>query len=407
MLTRQILPLLILCFVCSIAQAQAQTLTGEGYGKSAEAARNEALATLASSIFVQIESSTNSYKDSKGGDLFSTAAHSSSDLPLFGLSFDCRPKGGQNFCLVYMDTARALPLYLQKINGVVADINARLERVEKLPKSQHHQQLEKVAVDYAQFSKYRMVLLYLSGYEAVIDSPKISQLIVQERLAALESRVATLELAAILLARDIKVSSLYISPPALQDSREITPFSTAMWQALKQELTSTSDPARADYQYSGQYLLHEQGLRLSYHLVDRDGNTVKAQVVELTPDSYQNFRTTALAPDFDTLLHKGYAVASDFKAQLNTNKGSSQLLFEKGETAQLLVKINKAGYFYMVGHSKNDEIEISYLLDVNEASGNRRFIFYINADDANKWVSIGEFEISPPFGVESLQLIAS
>jgi hypothetical protein len=180
-----------------------------------------------------------------------------------------------------------------------------------------------------------------------------------------------------------------------------------MWQALKQELTSTGDPANADYQYSGQYLVHEQGLRLSYNLIDRDGNTVKAQVVELTPDSYQRFRTTALAPDFDTLLHKGYAVASDFKAQLNTNKGSSQLLFEKGETAQLLVKMNKAGYFYMVGHSKNDEIEISYLLDMNEAGGNRRFIFYINADDANKWVSIGEFEISPPFGVESLQLIAS
>ena len=67
MLARQILPLFILCFVCIIAQAQ--TLTGEGYGKNAEAARNEALATLASSIFVQIESSTKSYMDSKGVDL--------------------------------------------------------------------------------------------------------------------------------------------------------------------------------------------------------------------------------------------------------------------------------------------------------------------------------------------------
>jgi hypothetical protein len=405
MFVRQILPSLILCLLCSVAQAQ--ILTGEGYGDSTEAARNEALATLASSIFVQIESSSKSYKDSKGVDLFSTAAHSSSDLPLFGLSFDCRPKGGQNFCLAYMDVAKALPLYLQKINGVRADIDARLQRVEKLPKSQHYEQLEKAAIDYEQFSKYRMVVLYLSGYEVVIDSPEISRLVVQERLAALESKVATLELAAKLLARDITVSSLYISPPALQNSREITPFATAMWQALKQQLSSTGDPANAEYHYSGQYQVHEQGLRLSYNLNDRDGNTLKAQVVELTPASYQRFRTTALAPDFDTLLHKGYAVASDFKVQLNTNKGSSQLLFERGETAQLLIKLNKAGYFYMVGHSKNDEIEISYLLEINEASNNRRFIFYVNADDANKWVSIGEFEISPPFGVESLQLIAS
>jgi hypothetical protein len=405
MLFRKILPSLILFFVSYMTQAQ--TLTGEGYGVNPEAARNEALATLANSIFVQVESSTKSYRDSKGIDLFSTAAHTSSNLPLFGLSFDCRPKGEQNFCRVYMDVAKALPLYRQKIKGVRVDINARLERIEKLPKSQHYVLLEKTSVDYAQFSKYRTVMLYLSGYEEVIDSPSISQLMVQERLAALESRVTTLDLAAILLAREINVDSLYISPPALQNSREITPFSTAMWQALKQQLKSTGDQTSANYHYRGQYQVHAQGLRLSYNLIDHDGNTVKAKVVELTPDSYQRFRTTALAPDFDTLLHKGYAVASDFKIQLSTNKGSSQLLFKKGETAQLLVKLNKAGYFYMVGHSKNNETEISYLLDVNEANRNRRFISYINADDVNKWVSIGEFDISPPFGVESLQLIAS
>jgi len=405
MLERRTLPFLILCLFLSIAQAK--TLTGEGYGKNMEAARNEAMATLASSIFVQIESSSKSFKDNQGVDLFNVASHSSTNLPLFGLNFDCFPQDAQDFCIVSMDTAKAVPLYQQKITGIRADINERMEHVDKLPKAQRYNQLQQVLVAYDQFAKYRTVVLYLTGYSVAIESPGISRLVVQERLAALETKVASLELAAKLLARDIEFSSLYITPPALHDSREITPFATALWQALVQELNSTSNPENAEYQYSGQYQVHEQGLRLSYTLIDSNGNTVKAHVIELSPGSYHQYRTTALAPDFDALLHKGYAVASDFKVQLNTNKGSSQLLFKKGETAQLLVKLNKAGYFYLVGHSKNPELEISYLLDLNEASDSRRFVFYINADDVNKWVSIGEFEIAPPFGIESLQLIAS
>ncbi|MCD8552531.1 hypothetical protein [Seleniivibrio sp.] len=32
---------------------------------------------------------------------------------------------------------------------------------------------------------------------------------------------------------------------------------------------------------------------------------------------------------------------------------------------------------------------------------------FINADDANKWVSLGEFTVTKPFGVESIQIVAS
>jgi hypothetical protein len=405
MLARQKLPFILLCLISNIVQAT--ILTGEGYGKNMEAARNEALATLASSIFVQIDSSSQSYQDSKGEESFNISSRSSTSLPLFGLAFDCYAKGDQFFCIASMDSTRALPLYLQKINELRANLDERMARVDGLPKAQRYSQLQQVAVDYEQFSKYRTVVLYLSEYKTAIPAPGFSQLLVQERMASLETEVASLELAAKLLAREIDTKSLYINPPALIGSHEITPFATALRQALLLELDSTSNPVDADYHYNGQYQLHDKGMRLSYSLSDRQGNTKKAHVIELTPASYRQFRTTALAPDFDALLHKGYAVANDFKAQLNTNKGSSQLQFKRGEIAQLLVKLNKAGYFFIVGHSKSTGLEISYLLDLNEANNNRRFVYYVNSDDVNKWVSIGEFEASPPFGIESIQLIAS
>ena len=37
----------------------------------------------------------------------------------------------------------------------------------------------------------------------------------------------------------------------------------------------------------------------------------------------------------------------------------------------------------------------------------RRFVQFVNANDINCWISLGEFEIYPPLGLEHLQVIAS
>jgi len=74
---------------------------------------------------------------------------------------------------------------------------------------------------------------------------------------------------------------------------------------------------------------------------------------------------------------------------------------------EVFIKLNKQGYFYIVGYTHNSEGEFSYLLDLNDTKGKRRFIFFVNADEMNKWISLGKFKISAPFGIESLQVIAS
>ncbi len=72
------------------------------------------------------------------------------------------------------------------------------------------------------------------------------------------------------------------------------------------------------------------------------------------------------------------------------------------------VKLNKPGYFYIVGHTFAGEEPFSYLLELaEEASVPRRFVQFVNADDVNRWISLGEFEIYPPLGLEHLQVIAS
>ena len=83
------------------------------------------------------------------------------------------------------------------------------------------------------------------------------------------------------------------------------------------------------------------------------------------------------------------------------------MLFDEKDEVELFVKISRPGYFYVVGHVVKKEENFSYLLELSDTERDRRFIRYANADDVNKWLSIGRFEATPPFGIESLQLIAS
>ncbi len=49
----------------------------------------------------------------------------------------------------------------------------------------------------------------------------------------------------------------------------------------------------------------------------------------------------------------------------------------------------------------------SYLVNFTEEPGNGKFVHYVNGDEANRWVELGEFEVIPPLGVETLHMIAS
>lgn len=397
----------LMALLLSITSANAKLITGEGYGESLQLAREEALSSLASSIFVQIESNSEVYQNDKGESYFNSTTHSSTDLPMIGVEFDCYEALKQQFCAAQMETDKSIPNYHQKIQTLQQSINKQLSNLTKLPIEQHYDHLAELLTLYEQYEKYLTVVTFMSGENNINNPPAITKQELKSKLVSLEKRVNSLQLAAQLLSREVNQKGIYVRPVTLENSREITPFANALLSQLQKNINTVSTPNQADYFFTGSYQIHKQGIQVTYSLTDKNGKILKTSLIELLPSSYKHYRTEPAALDFDQLLHKGYAVSSDFRVQLNTNKGSRQLLFNGGETVELLVKLNRPGYFYIVGHSKNEIEELSYLLDINEVQGNRRFITYVNADDANKWISLGEFEASEPYGVESIQVIAS
>lgn len=398
---------LVLVLLIFATNVHARLLTAEGYGSNPEAARTEALNALASSIFVHIESDSQLSEDSTGDSIFSTSTHLSTDLPLIGIEIDCYKSEPPQLCQVTMDTETASPLYRQKVNQLILDIDTQWKGLKAIEQALQHDYLLDMLTSYTEYEKYLTVFLYIQGDTAIASKPSVSRLQLNTKLSELESSVNSMNLAAKLLTKNIDQTPIYIQPPMLKNSREVTPFATALLQQLKRQLPSVSKPTEADYIFSGEYQLNNKGMTITYSLANKRGSILKTTLVELLPDAYSHYQTAPQALDFDRLLHNGYAVANDFKAELATNKGQRQLLFQQGEQIQLLVKLNKAGYFYVVGYTKNDYKEQSYLLDLNDAFGNRRFVYYVNADAANKWISLGEFAVEKPYGIESLQLISS
>jgi len=116
---------------------------------------------------------------------------------------------------------------------------------------------------------------------------------------------------------------------------------------------------------------------------------------------------TFVAISIESRLEFSFASSSSLKVSLNSNRGSENLLFKDGEDVELFVKLNKMGYFYIVGYTQTKKGKMSYLLELQEGSGNSRFVKFINADDASRWMSLGEFSVKKTYGVESIQVIAS
>lgn len=406
----------------------ARIIEADGSAVGIDGARNNALGALSASIFVLIESHAESFQDDKGHSYFNSIAKTSSHLPIIGAEFDCvvvhenvhesaheivhKEKTKKHFCHIRLDTEKSSPLYIWQIEKRRNEINSAYLSLNDLPsasknKHRRYEYLQSLLSIYEELDKLVSVLSYLSP--AAVDNlnPVVARADVMQAMHELEQSIDSMDLAVQVLTQDITQKKIYIAPAALENSHEVTPFASVLLAKMRSQLDSVSNVTRANYVFKGRYDLLDEGMVLRYVLSDMFGKTLTTVVVELSPSAYSTYRVQPLLLDFDRLLHQGYVIADDFRVQINTNKGSHQLLFLEGEIIEVLVKTNRPAYFYMVAYIKDERQELSYLLPLNEAHNLRRFVRYVNADDANKWLSLGAYEVQAPFGIESLRLIAS
>jgi hypothetical protein len=390
-------------FFVSVLNADIQ---GVGYGATKEESKNQALADLVGNIKSEVRTNFEStLTDESESSKFNVKVNS--NLPVLGAVFTYEEQGGEYRTKALLKKSSSKKLYLNKLDRLKDDIDALLKD-EKNSKNAD----EKIKI----FESVYSLLNEYERYKSVADilgvetknNPSISRSQVQIKLEKLSSNVDSIELASDILAKSFKAKKIFVYPPMLENTTMVSEFGMVFQKALKAKLDSVSSTSDAQSILVGEYTLTENMMVLNYELLDVQNNEVKgSKTISINKSAYKKIKVEPRNISFDKLLNSGIASSSALKVSLNSNRGSQNLLFKANEEIELFVKLNKMGYFYIVGYTQTTEGSFSYLLELNEGVGSSRFVKFVNADDANRWMSLGSFVVEPPYGIESIQVIAS
>jgi hypothetical protein len=391
--------------LCLPILSHALSLKAEARAPNEQQAKREALAALADSILVEVKSEITSNVKGSGERQDEHKISSRSDIPLIGVDLSCVSKNGEVLCEARLDSNKSLDIYARKLEELRREMAELNNRLAKIKTNNRYPQLVQLLTLIEQYEKYHTVSQLLGATQ--ISTPVKSRNDIEEQLRTLETLSPNLEIATQIIAKDLSNDAIYIYPAVPQGSHEVTALGRVLRDKLATQLKTVNSPELATRYLKGEYDILDNSIHLTYRLLDNNGNTLATRIASLAPAAYQGIQTKPSTVNFDRLLHDGLVQSNDFKAQINSNRGSESVLFDEKDEVELFVKISRPGYFYVVGHVVKTAENYSYLLELSQAERNRRFVRYVNADDVNKWLSIGRFETTPPFGIESLQLIAS
>lgn len=405
-----------LLLLFSLHPAVAAEVVGEGRGETEAAARREALTDLSTKISVTVRNSFKNIQtvntltvEKKKTEVVVQAAENkmetSSELPVLGAEFVVRQDGNQFSVKAILETAKNLPMYEKRLDELRVRMTALNERVakEKSTSAQYAAIMDILTLQ-DEFKKLNTVAAYLGGK---VQNPAVDEDALQGQLRAARKQVDSLELAAELLTEGMNEAAVYVFPAKAGNSNETTQFAAILKDKIAKHVKTADSPREAKYALLGQYEETSNGIDVTYRLVDNGSIAQKTNSVHLAKAAYTGMETVPKTTDFDQLLKAGVAMSDNLRAEVTTNKGRRDLLFDDSEEIELMVKLNQMGYFYVVGHTVKASEKNSYLVELNESEVPGKFVHFVNADDANKWVSIGKFQVVRPFGVEGVEVFAS
>jgi len=389
-----------------IASVDGADIVGVGYAKTHSESSKEALADLSGNIKSEGRSSFESIEDDTSS-VNKSNLKVSSNLPLMGFDVEAVDRGRDIETTVTMHSAKVKKLYTDKLKSLHDEINTLVASLKTSSDSLAKLKIfETIYSLLNEYDRYETVANILGAKRQ--DRPLMSKSEVNLNIEKMQSNIDTIKMACQILGDEFPQENIFVYAPTLEHSSTISSFGAVFQKTLQGSVKSAHTLSNAKFTLVGEYVLGKKALILNYTLLDTLSNKViKSKTPSISHKAYANLEVKPKNQSFDALISNGIITSSDLRVSLKSNKGSESLLFRDGEEVELFIKLNKKGYVHIVGFTQTKEGEFSYLLELSEGHGESKFRKFINEDDANHWLSLGKFDVAPPFGVERLQILAS
>lgn len=196
-----------------------------------------------------------------------------------------------------------------------------------------------------------------------------------------------------------------------EDSKTGSPFSKKLLDNLKNSLIKEysiittqnfiDEASKPELIIKGIYWEENDRIKVVINLNDLNGNTLASSIAYLEKEWFESTNTEYVPENLLANLERNKIMASsdfinsDLILEVWTNKGAENLIFTEGDRMKIYLRANKECYIRIVYHLSDGT---KVLLMDN---------YFLNSNLLNKVFEIPyEFECSPPFGVEVLQVNA-
>ena len=396
--------------LAALPVAAAVLLTGYGSGDSDAVARVAARDDLAYRLQRAVAASQKT-------DAARRAFVEGREFPLIGVEF--AKAGGKGGRAGY--EARLTDVSLSAYEREAGSLAERLRKVAPAQMSGD----ARFAEGFAWLDQYRRVAAVLQLFSRTPPEIKVDE-------AALE-RAAAKSLSPLGAAGDVakavksaleRASRLPVRvvAPVRAENSEVTGFSGEIADGLRRELGQRASIRSADWALDGAYRSLDEKILLKLFLLDASFNTESAFVFVLPAAASRGARAPASASQLAATLSRGLvrvdlpeagsgqapaAAAGSMGVDVQTERGRRGLYYRPGDRDQLLVKLDRPGYYYVVGHVDKAGTRMSYLMELGDPAQGNRFVRRVDAGAVNQWQAVGPFTVEPPIGLEAVQVFAT
>ena len=270
-----------------VVNGQKVSLQATGEGLSSEEAQQAALAELSFRIAANVESQIDSTQELRNEEFNQTASQRlsvTSELPILGSTIEITEKDGTYLAIARLVAAISLPLYELKIDELTKElddswkIGTISDPIRAIPS------LKAALPVLEELQLLRLIARYLG---AKLPQLTITFTSINDRIKQLQQNPQTIEVAVQILADPWKdLEKVFVYPPVLRGSEEITEFATVFRSHLASQLKEVSRPAQSKFLLRGDYLITGRGIDLTYRLQNWKGETLEAGSVQLAPAAY-------------------------------------------------------------------------------------------------------------------------